>query len=376
MENINTIYNCKLEVLTPVHIGAGKEKDWVQGIDYIIDKERIKVFNQEKLYAELIDIQENNNQTGLDILSNYLTQRKYEDLEKYIKTKIDIKKVTLADYDILGEIKPAGEIKSFIRNGLGKQYIPGSSLKGAIRSILFNHLYKGLKPNGMMQKLENDLFGFIDNNIMKFIRVYDAECEQEDFEIFNIELFNLYNRGTWKSDYKKGFKISVEALNEKSEANLRINIASGLIDFIKNKGAMLPRNLTHVIKDKAPLENIFSIINQYSKLYIEKEIQFFESFPHAESTDLAIEELTKIVNTISKLEKSCILRMSYGSGFHGITGDWRLHDHIVSIDNPDNENWVWNSAQHKKAPAFYKSRRMIRDFDEPLPMGFVKLTIN
>lgn len=53
MNEINYTYNLKLKVLTPLFIGAGKEKDWVRGFDFIIFKGSLYVFNQEKLFKFL-----------------------------------------------------------------------------------------------------------------------------------------------------------------------------------------------------------------------------------------------------------------------------------------------------------------------------------
>jgi len=366
--NINTTYSLKLEMLSPVHVGAGKEKDLIKGIDFFIQKGDICVIDKEKLLLKLIDL------ALLDKYTELVSKAKADDILDFVnRANIRLTDITIYTYPYSDQ--PAGEIKSFIRTGMGNPIIPGSSIKGAIRSILFNYLYKTVKPQSNFNYLEKDLFGSIDNNLMKFIRVYDAEFTNKDVELSTIELFNLYKKGIWQSDLKKQFRISLESLSMEAQSTFKFSIATELSKFIKAKKTdLLPKYLHLIVKDNNPIENIFTILNTYTKLYIAKEIEFFEKYNQLDNTDTLIAFYNEVLENC-KSKNSCVFRMSYGSGFHGITGDWRLPDHLDTIESPDNENWVWNSFLKKRAPAHYKSRRIITDYEnEYLPLGFVKLT--
>jgi hypothetical protein len=61
--------------------------------------------------------------------------------------------------------------------------------------------------------------------------------------------------------------------------------------------------------------------------------------------------------------------LAYGSGFHGITGDWRFDNHTETIEKPDTKNMVYDQTTRQKVPARYKSRKVAG----VELMGFVKL---
>jgi CRISPR/Cas system CSM-associated protein Csm5 (group 7 of RAMP superfamily) len=67
-------------------------------------------------------------------------------------------------------VNSGNDIKSFIKNELtNKPIIPGSSLKGAVRSVILEYLLQGKKPQRLNEK---DYFG--DSNkgdeLMRFIK--------------------------------------------------------------------------------------------------------------------------------------------------------------------------------------------------------------
>ena len=55
MEGINKKYEIEIEVLTPLSIGAGAEKDWVRGIDFVVEKGKIYKLNIKKIAKARVD---------------------------------------------------------------------------------------------------------------------------------------------------------------------------------------------------------------------------------------------------------------------------------------------------------------------------------
>lgn len=55
MPEVNNKINIELEVLTPLAIGAGAEKDWVCGMDYVVDSGYLYKLNLHKIAAAGID---------------------------------------------------------------------------------------------------------------------------------------------------------------------------------------------------------------------------------------------------------------------------------------------------------------------------------
>ena len=79
---------------------------------------------------------------------------------------------------------------------------------------------------------------------------------------------------------------------------------------------------------------------------------------------LIIDELERLHSLTTEQKGCCLLRMSSGSGYHSITGDWMHVDHKHTIDHP-------------KFGKHYKSRRIaFIQYDDGwgfYPMGFVRL---
>ena len=56
METLNPIFTTYLfdvEVVTPVHIGMAQEKNYVRGLDYVLEGNEVWIVNSDKLLMEL-----------------------------------------------------------------------------------------------------------------------------------------------------------------------------------------------------------------------------------------------------------------------------------------------------------------------------------
>ncbi|MBL7785184.1 MAG: type III-A CRISPR-associated RAMP protein Csm5 [Chitinophagales bacterium] len=372
-EQLNTNQNIQLTVLSPLHIGAGTEKRIVYGIDYFYDtnKKRVYIIAPDKLFGAL-----RNKGANLNTYSSMIADNKKRELEKWL---FDTLKISLADisaYNYSLNAPPDNEINTFIRSGLNTPYIPGSSLKGAIRTAIFHYLYQKHEKdnNGNLitkapfpiykDQAEQYLIGNFDNSIMRHIKIGDAVCIKQQLALSFVGLFNLYpnNNSTttdWASDWKNGFSITSETLEPTSTAEFRLSIGQPFIDILSTKfNAKLPQFIHQVIPQKNPLKHLFNIINSYTQTHLEREIAFFKTYDHAEDSDLIIGQLESFLQEIvsNSNKNMCILRMAWGSGFHAISGDWQYIDHT-------------DTGFQKNGKKKYKSRRIAYD----KCMGFVKL---
>lgn len=400
-ESINQNYDLVMQILSPVHVGAGKEKEWTKGIDYFYDEDNQLVYfiNQEKLFQRILE------KGG--ILDTYFAAVSKGDVKKfhdYIFHTLKFKYEELSDMPPLRyPYMPDAEIKTCIKTALGQPYIPGSSLKGAIRSVLFHYLFnqEALIKNEWHQlkadteKVENSkdrdkaisranneiqqkAFGSIENNLMRFIRVTDAIFEQT--ELIPAKTFNLHNDGKeWEAYWKysvgtgkneadfatEGFVFPFESYKIGSQADIRIGFADE--DFIKSKQKPKPTYVDKFVKPNA-LTFLFKVINDYTRKLIDKEIVFFKKYGNDKTTAILAYWYT-LRDEIESSEQpnSALLRMSSGSGFYGITGDWRFSNHLSTIADGDS----FNRGQR------YKSRRLgfveYEDDFKFMPFGFVRL---
>ncbi len=368
MSALNTNYDIEIEVLSPLHIGTNQEKNWLRGIDFIRYKGDIFILDKEKVFGNLDE------QSQAKYLS-LISAAKLMELEQFISEQIDPESYHKTVYGYSGK-PPSNEIKTLIRGGDGKPYIPGSSIKGAIASAVFNFLFGKYHQRLKRGDDLNDSFlGSFSHSLFRYIRPYDATCDQT--ELCNVELFNLFNNGRqWESGYKKDFDIlTIENFSPKAKGNFRLSLADGLGRFLMMKRGprALPRYYDDIFLQGNTIEFLFELINAYTREHIRREIEFFDEFPQEEDIDLIIENLEKWQEMTRQGKQSCILRMAGGIGFHAITGDWRYQDHVEPVYHPDQRNLIFSDRTRKKEPTRYKSRKVVRANAEV--MGFVKLSV-
>ena len=113
---------------------------------------------------------------------------------------------------------------------------------------------------------------------------------------------------------------------------------------------------------------LFGIVNGHTRDYLQKEKAFFKKYA-TDRTDDIIRSIDSLLEQIPSDNSYCILKMSAGSGFHSITGDWQFKDY--SINGLDTSRKVSRGLFYGDKSA--KSRK-IADWDNHLSlMGFVKL---
>lgn len=355
--------DCELEVLTPVHIGSGEV--WRHYLDFFLSGRKVWILNHSRLYEALAEIPATADKTAIDKYSDLISQNRTREVEQYIQQEqIDFETVAKWQFEY-PRSEPANEIRPLVRTGLGRTIIPGSSIKGAMRSAIFNYLYKGEKKQGKDRRIDTAILGAFERAITRYIRPSDIELA--DSELVNIALFNLYKTGwEWESDYKTDKLLSLEVFPPGAKGVFRLAIDQGFLQLVNNRNPeIVHRNTKHIIRKENPAQHLFYLINQYTFQHLEKEIAFFEAFPQAEDCQMVIEELRRLCRLTTDNPDSCILRLAFGSGFHAITGDWQYADHA--------KTGLWKRGRDE-GKLKYKSRKLVNE-DKVLPMGFVKISL-
>lgn len=177
----------KIETLTPIHIGNGnflqRNADFVlssQGDDsfiHVIDPRKILDFIGVEHIDDWVLSIEKKEESMRDFVRRYRKDAHPDDYSQRIIT------------NCAGEIKATDTLKECLHDGMGLPYIPGSSIKGAIRTAILTTLAKDrtleskIKTFGKKMgagQVEKDLFGKDPNNdIFRFLQVGDAYFERE-----------------------------------------------------------------------------------------------------------------------------------------------------------------------------------------------------
>jgi len=198
----------KYKTLTPVHIGSGRLFQGNFEYLYFQNEKTVAIIDEEKV---LSIIGEENMDKWLSIIENS------EDLLKYLRTRnntITADDVSLRKLEVIG-IPPQFDktIREQIHSGNGKPILPGSSIKGAIRTAIFTELLEieqelvkkdsNIKIKRFDYKQKKEISYFTDKPLMEHFFGKDAK---EDF-------FKLLRIGDVQFD--KTVCILTETVNNK-----------------------------------------------------------------------------------------------------------------------------------------------------------------
>jgi len=134
-------YNVKLEVLGPLFIGSGER---IEKSEYIYDKvgSRIYIMDKLKMFKGLREIGYLKKYEK-EVMSNNTGMRLSDFIEHfYIKPSVYSKWATYSYNIDKKHSRDVGrmQIMTFVKDAYNRPYVPGSSLKGAIRNAVLNAL--------------------------------------------------------------------------------------------------------------------------------------------------------------------------------------------------------------------------------------------
>ena len=357
-------YPIELEVITPLSVGAGNDNEWVKGLDSVQKEGKVYVIDMQKVADAGVDVEA---LTALFLKSDdsgicQLLGRKISELSRYI-------------FDL--PVKTENNIKAFLRTQFyDNPLVAGSSIKGSIRSALFNYLRTDEEKN-------EEVFGTMKDgtDFMRFIRIGDVEMSST--VLVNTKIFNLRGHGSdWQGGWKHrstdkegnshtdahydpiGFNTLYECVapGEKGLGNISLAVnAFGLLEKFGNAKSPYASKKRELLNE--PINCLFQVINDVTKAYLLKERAFFQKYD-AERSDEVISCIETLLSMIPSDGSSCLMKMSAGVGFHSITGDWLYDDY--------DKTKLWTDGRHAGKKK-YKSRK-IAEYNHRLQlMGFVRL---
>lgn len=275
---------------------------------------------------------------GGDAFAQLLTQRGWKgDLERICSRIMPLKNMQ----------HNSSQLKEIFRTPLKGLCIPGSSLKGAIKTAIFNsfmdeEFLKKVninqiavikeKSNWKTGEIYNDykfedkiiekkLFGSNANEkSTRFLKIGDINIENQEAEVHEIKVLNKY--GT-RWDFKNGQQILIETIPAGANAEF---------DFILDK-KLLNENMQHYPEkwNKTYLDfliegksNLCETINSFTKLLIKTD---YNTLKNEKLENTAIDMLNHYANlhnsfkTINK-SNEFIIRIGGNSGYLFTTGQW------------------------------------------------------
>lgn len=184
VEVSRTTYELTLKTLGPVHIGSGET---LTKIDYIFNpfNSRVQFVNQRKL----LDFLTENN-----LLEKFMNEIKFNNKKQFnlqvffAENKIPGRLFSsIFDYSIPAYVKRNNKlnyIDKFIRDGKKELYLPGSSLKGALRSVFTSNIYNTEKEKEILRKIKVEDSSPISTESFSVYQKYDLNKNLEARPLF------------------------------------------------------------------------------------------------------------------------------------------------------------------------------------------------
>lgn len=359
----------KVTTLRSVHIGNG---NFLQNnTDFVVDRNNIYVIDPEKV----LDI------IGIEKIDSWLSAiERRENIKEFlgrVGKNCSPNKYASRVIENYSSITNDKTLKECIHDGRGYPYIPGSSIKGAIRTAILSSIINS-SPNKYnlndvnhsgkigSSNLEKKLFGDVQDSIFKYLRVGDAFFDKgSEVAIDEINL-NIRNNQNNLKDKSKLQSIEVISDNCETECNITLALNIHRLAFNRN-------NLVKPLPiEMQSLSSLFQTINQHTQKLIEEDIEFWEAISQEkDGTDEYIDSMKSIIEEIEDCNsgKECVLRVGHASGWRFTTGAWTepyswFESHVVPASRPRNHLY--------QEYDFPKSRRIESNNHV---LGFIKLSI-
>lgn len=349
------VYRMSLTTLSPVFIGSGEELNKSM---YVYNDNEIMIIDEKKLIKELLlrkGLYEsflNGCSSGDLNLTNFLEKN----LHGY--KDIDIYKYKITSYSNIKTNGKFNNINTFIKSSNGKPYIPGSSIKGAIRTaIIANEIYhnkeKYIKtPIDNLKKLENialtNIFSKYSNifnenykievspNILfKFLYVSDSN----EVNLNNLFIGKQHDFST-KGNKLNELPIFMEFIKPETKFNFSISIDKSVIDYfnIKNIIKKLKNYALQYIYSIEELNSLFSE-NDNNVKYQQSDVDKFNSIIGGHNGYLTKNILYSICCELEK-ENNTVVGMANKENIiniikHHLNTKFKKHKHLEdSIISP------------------------------------------
>lgn len=334
---MNKKYNCSINIISPIHIGSGNV---YSPAEYYIDKNKLMRVNIIDYYKNI------SNKKEKEIFLDKLLNQDFI-LKEQVKLDKTIKNYILYENDYKCKSEPTiieEHIKTLDKNLIkgineNKLYIPGSSIKGAIRTALVYYLLKTVKTPPSSKKM---YYSFINANLidemMQSIKISDSSVTNFS-AIHDMKPIQINNR-----DKKNNMYNALETIKPKTILNNTIKMEN---------------------KEKRKTFNIKKCLYYFANDHINNEMKFAKTSRS--------KELTNFYGKLKKenKESSPLLRIGSGSGLMGKTIAM-----FIKNNNPHLFNQIYNPQKnkyHKKDDEIFpKIRKITNKTNEPL--GWTKIT--
>ena len=376
------IYTATIEPLSPLHIGTGTSL--LEGVDWIQVGDWVYVADQNRLLEAVLDRAQAERGGDEMAVIQAITGMKLTDLrDAGWLTRDDFAEGSpLFRYRLRGQ--PAmNQIAEQIKDVYGQPYLPGSSLKGALRTVLAVGGASALRTDlGRLGKsrswaaqiAEREIFGSDPNHdLLRALQVSDsAPVEATQLRLERANVFPTAQQTRYGRS--QGLDVDVEALCKGTELTATIKIDGTLFGDDTPFGRKVESELRFGQR-RSWLFDLPRWAKRWSGRRLVAEADFFEGKPGGEAAGGFYRRLAITWDRLQ--ENEFLLQVGWGTGWPSKT-----FGHLLQRDANAFEKLVRDyrlSPQdrgRKPGQPFPKSRKLVRRGDHPAePLGWVKVAL-
>lgn len=383
----NLTLNIKL--LSDLHIGTGTKLfegldwiEWADGYIYLSDQVAINDLVMQRGLADGRDER---------FVANKITGLSLQDLMALGWLKADDIQAPSVHFPYRLRGKPATrEIREEIKDIYGKPYLPGSTVKGALRTVLAGVAAEELQPkvsedrlgrsrSWAAQPVERALFGADPNHdFLRMLQVSDSSPVAPSR--VQLRQANIYpTAGETAYGRSKGVDVDLEVVAEGTEFQIPVHMPLELLGIRREPDqGFEQRRLAEITdweKRKHWLTRLAVAGRAYARQQLIDEVTYFQ-----ERTDVPVVHgfYNGLVETFSSLKKNqFLLRLGWGGGWHTKTISAYLRRDPENLESIIERYRLDPTGKRSKGKPFPKSRHLLRqpDGDPGKPLGWVLVNV-
>ncbi len=345
-------------LLTPLHVGDGESLQ-VQ-MDYLPSKKGLEVIDLEAVLESLQDNPKALSDMGRMDISSFIRSYGLSVLPRY--------RLTFPD-------TVPNEVRRFIKDAYGRPFLAGSSLKGAIRTALWQGLDRSRLPSASdfrsFDKAVKSLEGQPHNDFLRPLQISDSPGIAGDgnLQVSDIRFFNLRNgdRAGWKDFSGRRtldrFQDANGIFAESLKSETRFYVKAKLDSFLPSApvSRLWPIPPTEGLDS---FESLARAVNTHSRNIAEGEKAFFARYGQNHVAAF-YDSLMQGIDGLAEKPGTFIVRMAWGSGWKGMTGDWMSERELADVRRQ-------KPLGKPGVPVFPKTRRLaMKDGLPSQPLGWV-----
>lgn len=346
-------YNYQIEVLTPVAILSGEK---IRRFEVIKEGNKAYVLNFERL------IRDEKGFVDLLVANPKILSNPDELLNMFKRFNINYRKYI--KHEVRGYMRRSFEINEFIKSN-GKPYIPGSSLKGALRTNIIrgtkfgSYYIKGLEfakaHRGKIKSttVDSKFLGDSYQSPFKFLRVSDTNLLKENvLQVKPIEIYDLLKKKkVLDTIYSEFLPVGTKLYGE-------INLS--FYDYIKQF------YFKDEYKNLEILDDFIKKVRKGVEKYIKDEISIMQ-----EIGEVGLASFYRKLLNLNLKENQILIQLGFSTGFYSKTLVGKLsRENVIYL-----KKMVGKRGNKYDPRLFPKTRRVINENGVRKPLGWILMTI-